>query len=253
LARAVKERGVLRRLLDPHAVALEGALEFVRSARSTLEQGDSFSVALAGGSTPRAMLRLLAEEPLRNEVEWARVLFIFGDERLVPPGHDDSNFRMAKDALFSKLDLREDQVHRIHGECDDPEVAAAEYEAVLRDSLGVDERGKRLGPDLFFLGMGEDGHTASLFPGTTALNETRRWVVANEVPELETTRITLTYPALTRARRVVFMACGTSKASRLVEVFDASAGGDVLPAARVSPRSGVLIWLVDEAAAADLN
>ena len=244
---------MIHRLHDPEAVAHEGALELIRGAQRASEDGRRFHVALAGGSTPRRMLERLSEDPLRDCVRWQNVFFFFGDERMVAPSDADSNYRMASEALFSKLDLRPDQVQRIHGEHADPDASARNYERTLREALSENAHSAGSGLDLVYLGMGEDGHTASLFPGTDALLESRRWVVANEVPQLGATRITLTFPALAHARRVVFMVCGTSKAARLAEVAAATMGEESLPAARVNPTSGELVWLVDEEAASALG
>ncbi|MBX6763290.1 MAG: 6-phosphogluconolactonase [Rubrobacteraceae bacterium] len=231
---------------DPHRLAGAAAEEFARRAREAVERTGSFTVALAGGSTPRETYRRLAEE-YATMVEWSRVHFFFGDERGVPPGSEDSNYRMASEALLSRVPAG--GVHRIRGERP-PEEAAALYEAELHRFFGVRRRPPKM--DLILLGLGDDGHTASLFPKTPALRERRRWVVANPVEKLSTTRITLTLPVINAARAVMFLVAGEGKAKALKMVLEENADPAEYPARLVRP-AGELIWMVDRAAASLLE
>ena len=192
-------------------------------------------VALAGGSTPRALYELLASDDYRDRTDWEEVEVFFGDERAVPPDHPDSNFGMANRALLSHVPLAEGAVHRMEGEADPLEGAAERYGMVLPDHL-----------DLVLLGMGPDGHTASLFPGQEALEERNRRVVATTGAD-GSPRLTLTYPAIDAARHVVFLVTGESKR----EALDAIRRGEELPAGRVRPTDGDVIWIVDRAAAGE--
>jgi len=226
--------GEVRVFADAPAVAAAAAEEWIQLARAP-----RFRVALAGGSTPAACYRLLGNVR-RTDVDWARVEIFFGDERCVPPDHADSNYGMARRTLLDLVPIPVTQLHRMRGE-DEPHAAARAYEDVMRAALGTDPL------DLVLLGMGADGHTASLFPGTAALDETEAWVVANRVPQMGVDRLTLTFPVLSAAKRVVVNVTGAEKAARLAEVLT---GGD-LPINRVRPAGGCL-WLIDEAAAVAL-
>ena len=225
-----------------HAAALAWAAAscFVSLAVEAQAARGRFVVALAGGSTPEAAYELLAGEAFFGGVDWSRVQVLFGDERAVPPDHVDSNYRMARETLLARVPIPGENVHRIQGERE-PAEAARRYQIELETVLG--ENGRF---DLIFLGMGSDGHTASLFPGTPALEERERLVVANPVRALERTRITLTLPAINAARQVVFLVSGASKAAALAAVL----AGEPLPAARVLPEDGQVTWLVDRDARA---
>lgn len=230
----------------PHKgeVARRGAEEFVTAAREAIERDGTFTVALAGGSTPVGMYRLLSDEPYRSQVEWQRVLFFWSDERCVPPDHPESNYGAAAEALVSHLGVPETNVHRMRGELA-PQVAADEYEEEVTSWVpGTPPRF-----DLILLGMGDDGHTASLFPGTVALDATVRLVVANVVPKLETTRLTFTAPLINAARRVMFLVTGENKAEALKAVLEGPRDTDTYPSQLVRPRDGLLTWLLDEPAA----
>ena len=204
-----------------------------------MEDSGRFAVALAGGSTPKSAYELLATG-YRDALEWGGVHFFFGDERAVPPEHEDSNYRMANAALLSRV--RAGSVHRMRGELPPPEAAAA-YEGELRGFFGG-------APvlDLVLLGLGEDGHTASLFPRTPALDAANRLVVENPVEKLGTTRITLTVAALNASRRVVFLVSGEGKAGALREILEGSADPRDYPAKLIRPTGGA-DWMVDRAAA----
>ena len=238
---------------DGEAVAQFAAREFVRRARAAIDACGAFKVALAGGATPRRAYELLAEPSLAQQVDWEATHIFFGDERPVPPDHADSNYRTALEALLGKVKIPEAQIHRMEGERSDLDTAATEYETTLSESfdLTVESGLPRL--DLVMLGMGEDGHTASLFPGTRALSETRAWVVANDVPQMETRRITMTFPVLNAARCVVFLVTGEEKAETLHAVLEGTHDPERLPAQLIAPGDGDLLWLVDRAAAARLT
>ena len=233
---------------DPEQVAREAAGLFVRLSIEAVSERGSFSVALSGGTTPRRVYELLASDDYLTQVTWANVHVFFGDERTVPPDHADSNYRMANEALLSLVALPAENVHRIDG-VGDAAANASQYESELREFFG-DAAWPRL--DLVMLGMGDDGHTASLFPGTTALAEERAWVVANWVEKFQTWRITLTAPAINAARRVLFLVTGAAKAERLREVLRGERDTARLPSQLIHPRDGTLEWFVDRAAAEKL-
>jgi 6-phosphogluconolactonase len=241
----------------PDAVSLARAAAeyFVALAVEAMAARGRFVVALSGGSTPRATYALLAAE-FATSVDWSHVYVFWGDERCVPPDHPDSNYRMACEVLLDQVPLSARNVHRIHGEIH-PEEAAADYERMLRLFFTQQPRGKETGSerpiprfDLVLLGMGEDGHTASLFPGTAVLHEGTRWVVAHYVGKLSAWRVTLTSVAINAAARVVFIVSGAGKAERLRQVLAGPYRPDILPAQLIRPDGGHLLWLVDAAAAA---
>ncbi len=228
---------------DKERLSEAAARRFVEEARRAIGENGSFAVALSGGSTPERTCELLATEH-RDDVDWEKVHFFFGDERSVPPDHEDSNYRMANGALLSHVPAG--SVHRMRGELPPAEAAAA-YEVELREFFG--------GPpafDLVMLGIGEDGHTASLFPNTPALDVTDRLVVENPVEKLGTTRITLTAPAINASRKAVFLVSGGGKAEALKEILEGDADPRDYPAKLIRP-AGDCAWMVDRAAAALLQ
>jgi 6-phosphogluconolactonase len=243
----------IRMAEDAAQTAREGADEFVRLARAVIHERGRFVVALAGGSTPRRMYQLLAEAPYRDRVEWPRVEFVWGDERSVPPDHEESNYRMAWEALLSRVPVEEGRLHRLRGEAADGEQTARQYQQEIAGVFGVPPDGDPPELDLILLGMGTDGHTASLFPHTAALGEPTRWVVSNDVPQLKTRRLTLTEVILNCARRVVFLVAGADKAGILAEVLEGPFKPNQLPSQRIHPASGPPLWIVDRAAAAQLQ
>ena len=226
------------------------AEQFVRLTTAATRERGRCAVALSGGSTPKAVYRLLATEPFRSQARWDQIHFFWGDERHVPPDHVDSNYRMAMDAMLSNVPVTASQIHRMHGDLADAERAAQEYEDEIREFFGRD----RLPVfDLIHLGLGTDGHTASLFPGTAALDARRRVCVANWVPRFESYRITLTLPVLDAARAVVFIVTGADKASIVRRVLQDGAAAAPLPAQLVQPTDGELCWMLDRAAAGALS
>jgi 6-phosphogluconolactonase len=233
-------------LSDESALAAAAADRFVSIVESTLRFRRVADVVLAGGSTPRAMNALLASSQLRSSVAWERVRFFFGDERTVPPDDAESNFNMTRETLFAPLGIPDDHIFRMRGE-DEPHAAAADYAAVLTRELGARPRF-----DLLYLGMGPDGHTASLFPGTIASVDDSKLVVANWVETFSTWRITLTPHVLNDAAHVVITTGGDAKADALHAVFDGPHQPDRYPVQLVAPEDGELHWIIDEAAAAKL-
>jgi len=231
---------------DPAAVAEATADRFVAAARRSIDANGTFFVALSGGSTPKQVYPLLLEPRRRDAVDWSRVEFFWSDERAVPPDHPDSNFGVAYQMLLAHLpDVRADGIHRMPAEAPEIDAAALSYESELRLAFGA--RGSQPPPfDLIWLGVGPDGHTASLFPGTLALEEAERWVVANWVPSEDAWRMTLTHPVLDAARRVLFVVTGADKADAVRAV---RAGGSGLPAESVSGRR--VHWIIDAAAAGE--
>jgi 6-phosphogluconolactonase len=212
-----------------------------------------FSIALAGGSTPKMLYALMAEHPtLRNSLPWDKMQVFFGDERHVGPGHADSNFQMATDAMLSKAPLQPQQIHRIKGEYGDTMQAAAEYEDEIRRQFAL-KAGEFPRFDLILLGMGNEGHTLSLFPGTKALHESQLVVTRNWVGKLYTERITLTAPAANAAANIIFMVTGSDKACALKAVLEGPHEPEQLPAQMIQPTNGSLFWLIDTAAGSMLS
>lgn len=227
-----------------HAVAKH----FVRVTTAAVRERGRCSVALAGGSTPKTIYRLLSDEPFRSHVIWDQIQFYWGDERHVPVDHPDSNYRMAAETLLSKVPIRARNIHRMHGEVRNADLAAREYEDDMRASFN--ESGAIPRFDLILLGLGGDGHTASLFPGTPAIAERQRWCVANWVNTLSAYRLTLTLPVLNAARVVLFTVSGAEKAAIVRDVLR---GTRDVPARLVQPADGEVWWMLDRAAASELG
>ena len=226
----------------PEELAEAAARAFVARAEGAINGRGRFAVALAGGSTPEATYGALSRD-YADKLDWGRVHVFFGDERTVPPEHEDSNYRMVHETLLSRVPVG--SVHRMRGELP-PTQAAAAYEEELREFFGASDGPPSL--DLILLGIGEDGHTASLFPETSALEIHDRWVVANPVLKLETTRLTLTVPVINCARSVNFLVAGEGKAEALKQILEGDADPQQYPAKLVRPIGGS-VWMVDRAAA----
>ena len=207
------------------------------AAHHAIAANGLFRLSLCGGGTPRPIYAALAEAS--PALDWSKIQITFGDERTVPPDHEQSNYRMAREALFDHIDIPDGNVFRMKGELE-PDEAASHYERELRQMASRFGEARYV-HDLLLLGVGGDGHTASLFPGTKALGETEHDVVANEVPQQKTTRLTFTYPLINAARHVCFMAKGASKIALIDEI---RAGGTDYPSARVHPENGELTWLL---------
>lgn len=222
---------------------------FIDIGRESIMMKGSLTIALAGGSTPRKLYSLLASERYRNDLDWNRASFFFGDERHVPTDSDESNYRMANETLLAPLGIASENIHRWQAELPDSAIVADLYETELRTNL---TSGK--GPiDLVLLGLGEDGHTASLFPHTAALSERKRLAVANWVDKLNAHRLTMTLPALNAARNVVFLVSGENKAGAVAQVIEGEFRPDEYPAQFVNPEDGKLFWLLDENAATSIT
>lgn len=218
----------------------------VRLATAAIAARGRFDWVLSGGSTPRQLYALLATPAYAARIDFRRVHFFWGDERCVPPDHADSNYRMAREALLDRIGAPEENVHRLEGELE-PSAAAERYARVLDAQVGRRDTAGAPIFDSILLGMGPDGHTASLFPGTPAVTEAARWVVANPVQALGVTRLTLTLPVLNAASHVLFLVVGADKAARLHDVLSGPPS-PARPAGLVRPRAGALEWLVDEPA-----
>jgi 6-phosphogluconolactonase len=241
-------RPEVRIVPDAEALYRAAARVFVRSVHQAVQASDRFTVALSGGSTPKGLYSLLATDPAsRAAVPWDKVHFFWGDERHVPPAHADNNYRMARETLLSKIPVASSQVHRIAGENPDAAQAACQYEQTLREMVQLSAaQVPRF--DLVLLGLGADAHTASLFPGTRALHEQRRFVVSNWIGKLDTDRITLTAPVLNNAACVIFLVSGEDKATPLNAVINGRYEPEQLPAQLIRPLNGTLQWIVDQAA-----
>ena len=229
-------------------IAEAAAQRFLETAKRAVEKNDRFIVVLAGGSTPRGLYRRLTESPYREKVPWRHTYFVFGDERCVPPDDENSNYRMVQETLLGPLEIPETRVLRMKGERV-PDDAARRYEVRLSDLfLNLPKRHF----DLTLLGIGKDGHTASLFPGTAALEEKERWVAANQVPQLDTWRLTLTLKALNSSRRVIFLAGGEEKAQVIAEAFGGVEHPLPHPCELVAPRQVRREVLIDYPAASKI-
>lgn len=235
---------------DAAKVAEAAATSFIKLAREAIAESGRFTVALAGGSTPKRAFELLASAPLRQQLDWAKVHVFFGDERTVPPDASESNYRMANEALLARVGLPAKNIHRMNG-VGDAVANARLYEDELRTFFNAAAWPRF---DLVLLGMGDDGHTASLFPGTKALGEQEAWVAANWVEKLGTYRLTLTLPAINHAAHILFLVTGENKAERLKEVLSGEqTSKERLPSQLIKPLEGSLEWFVDTAAATLLS
>ncbi len=235
---------------DPQALACLAAEHFVEQAEQAIAARGVARIAISGGSTPKATFQVLADpaQPWRARMNWSKLDLWWVDERCVPPGHPDSNYRMTREAMLDHVPLAPTQIHRIQGERE-PEAAAARYESELRNSFRLE--GAELPRfDVVQLGMGPDGHTASLFPHTQALSEFGRLAVANPVEAKDAWRVTLTSPVINRASQVFFLIAGADKAQILQEVFTGQRDPERLPSQLIKPAGGILTLLLDRAAAA---
>jgi 6-phosphogluconolactonase len=224
------------------------ATRIVEVGGAAIARAGRFTLVLAGGSTPRALYALLASERFAKRVDWSRVHFFWGDERCVPPDHAESNYRMARETLLDAVAPPPANVYRMRGE-EEPKKAAADYESLLHRFFDVPSDGAAPRFDLVLLGMGANGHTASLFPGTPPLHEKKRWVMANHVGNIGAWRLTLTPVVINAAANIIFLVAGAEKAARLQEVLHGNLDPDRLPAQLVHPAHGDLRWMVDAAAA----
>ena len=238
------------KLADPDTVAADAARRFVNIAAASVESHGSFSVALSGGSTPKRMYKLLASDEWRGKVPWENTHIFFGDERRVSHGDPQSNYFMAREALLDHVPVPADQIYPMDG-IGLIRATVRDYEAKLYRYF---KHGKREFPrfDLVLLGMGSDGHTASIFPGTRAVSDRSATVIVYEVPQLGVERITLTFSVINNARNILFLVTGESKADALASVMSENVHPSQFPAEAVVPVDGTVVWLVDEAAASKL-
>lgn len=236
--------GELRIFPDTAALARAAAMQFVELAAASIALNRRFSVALAGGQTPRQMYQLLASAEFSGQIDWKHVHLFWSDERCVAPDHPDSNYAMAWGSFIDDVPVSMDNVHRILGEVD-PLVAADTYEQELKDHF----KAPRPRFDLLLLGMGEDGHTASIFPGTSAASEAQRIAIATQHPKSNQWRVTLTFPAINAAANVTFLVAGAEKAGVLRVVNSGLVSPEEIPATGVDPNPGRLTWFCDQAAA----
>jgi 6-phosphogluconolactonase len=237
----------IRVLKSPQDLFEAAAAEFIAQADAAVRARGKFTVALSGGSTPKSLFTLLATKP---NVPWDKIYFFWGDERHVPPDDPESNYRMANQAMLSKVPVPSENIFRIHSEEKDPAQAALQYEQTLQQFFHL-ASGEFPRFDLIFLGLGPDGHAASLFPDSKALDERRRLVVSNWVEKFKNYRITFTYPVLDAAACVIFLASGPDKASIVREVLENSSAN--LPSQKIRPVNGRLLWLLDSGAASALS
>ena len=236
------------------------AEKFFEIADASIHSSGNFTVALSGGSTPKSLYQLLSSEEYKNKIDWSKVFFFFGDERNVLPDNSESNFLMAHENLFTPLKISDENIFRWQTEIKNAEITAAKYESAIRNFF-VDRKNSTDSAndadfprfDLILLGMGDDGHTASLFPFTEALNETKKITAANPVEKLGTTRLTLTFPIINNARNAIFLVKGADKAETLREVLMGEFQPDKFPAQTVKLTGGELFWLIDNQAAALLD
>lgn len=252
----------VRAYVDAEELAVKAARYFARLADQYVVGDGLFTVALSGGATPQAMFKLLAQEPYYSTVPWSEIYFFWADERCVPPDHADSNYRAAYELLLSKVPVKPENIYRFNGENEEPADAAEVYSLKLQRffSTGLAANRTITAPmaayprfDLVLLGLGADGHTASLFPNTVALKAQGKIAVANYVPQLEQRRLTLSAGSINNARNVTFLASGKEKAEALRQVVMGPSRPETLPAQMIKPASGTLLWLVDEAAASGLG
>jgi 6-phosphogluconolactonase len=238
---------------DADALAKAAAVDLLRLAQQSVAERGIFTLALAGGSTPRKLYGLLATDPDFQNFPWDKTHLFFGDERHVPPTHIDSNYLMVSGTLLASGRVPAAHVHRVRAELPDAKMAALDYEVDLHTFFTTAMQGNGFPCfDVILLGMGPDGHTASLFPGSMGLEEKERWVIANWVEKFKSTRITFTFPVLNAARAVLLLVAGADKADMLHEVLVTERDAAIYPVQRVQPVAGAKVWLLDRAAAARL-
>ena len=238
---------------DAEAMSKAAAETLVKHIEETLQTGNVYSIALSGGATPRRLYTLLADDAdLRKQIPWQRIHFFWGDERHVPPDHPDSNYRMADTALLSKVPVPKANIHRIPAENPDAAKAAADYEQEIRRFFNI-ESGQVPRFNCVLLGMGSDGHTASLFPGSPALRERKRLVMANWVEKFNSFRITLTLPVINNADLILLLVSGDQKAEIIKAVLTGDSEMIRFPVQHIQPYDGILTWILDQSAAGRLK
>ncbi len=223
-----------------------------RLSKDAIAQRGVCTIVLSGGSTPKSLYALMATAAWKDKFDWAHTAFFWGDERYVPPNHPDNNYAMVKRELLSKVTIPEKNIHRVMTETGTPEEVAAGYEKTVREVTFANKSGTQAKPpsfDIVLLGLGTNGHTASLFPHTTVLHETTRLVAACFVEEVKTHRITMTAPLLNNARNILFLVSGAEKAEVMNSVIYGPKQPDTLPAQLINPTNGSLVWMIDKPAA----
>jgi len=238
---------------DVQQWAQDTAAYLCSASQQAIQSHGRFLLALSGGSTPKTLYQTLASPEWNGRFDWPKIVFLFGDERCIPPDHPESNFRMAHATLFQPLNIQTDHIYRMKGEYESPMAAAQEYEDQLRTMTQC--AAPHLPTiDLVLLGLGEDGHTASLFPGTAALQERSRVVTVGQAPTGVRSRITLTLGVLNHAAVILFLVTGQGKAPMVRRILKPETEADrSLPAARIAPDSGRLVWMLDQSAGAQLT
>ena len=233
---------------DKNTLIQESAAYIAGIIQQSLKEQNRCTFVLAGGSTPKSLYETFASEKYKEAIEWNKVHLFWGDERCVPPDHHDSNYRMTKEALIDHINIPQENVHRIPAE-NEPDDAARDYEKTIKKFFGNTSQLPVF--DIILLGIGEDGHTASLFPGTQALEEKKRCVTGVYVPELDTYRITFTFPVINNGKNVIFLVSGSSKSTIMKKIYERT--DTTFPSARVSPANGSLVYLLDKAAGANVS
>lgn len=242
----------IRVFANAEELSQAAATEFVGRANDAVKARGIFTISLAGGSTPKSLYTLLSTQSWREQVPWNKVHFFWGDERHVPPDHPDSNYRMVEERLLSQVPVPPENVHRIKTENPDANQVADEYEQELRHFFKL--TGNELPRfDLVLLGMGPDGHTASIFPGTSVIHEQQRLVAAPWVEKFNSYRVTLTPPVLNNAAGVIFFVNGSEKAETLQAVLEGDYQPEHFPSQIIRPTNGTILWMVDRAAASRLQ
>ncbi|PRY11372.1 6-phosphogluconolactonase [Pontibacter ummariensis] len=234
---------------DKAQLSKEAAALFVKTAQEAVEKNGRFTVALTGGSSPVQLYSLLAQQPFVEQVPWKQTFIFWGDERWVPLTDNLSNARMATETFLSKVPVPPEQVYPMWSENVEPEAFAQQYEKLLQQHF--DQENPQF--DLILLGMGDDGHTASLFPGTEVLHEASRWVQAYFLAPQSMYRVTLTAPLINQAKKIVFLTFGQNKADALYEVLEGERNPEKYPSQLIQPKNGEVLWFVDESAASRLK
>ena len=237
---------------DLDAMSMRGANHVTEVIEHSVKERKKCTIALSGGNTPRKLYERLATEEFASRIPWESTHWFFGDERHVPPDHDDSNYKMASDSLFSNVPIPHGHIHRIMTERPNPPAIAANYELTLMKVFHLTP-GEFPVFDLIFLGVGANGHTASLFPHSEGLQVTNRMATANRIPETETWRITMTFPVINAAKNILFLVAGEDKAEALRQVLEGPSNPEAYPAQLVRQKRGFQLWLIEQSAAASLT
>ena len=235
---------------DSTELAAQLAVDFKNAVDQKAAAGESITVALSGGHTPKAFFEILAQPPYKDVISWENVLFFWGDERCVPPDNDESNYKMTNLALLSHISIPEQNIHRVLGE-NPPDDEVMRYAKVLQDNVAAGGNGFPQF-DWIFLGMGDDGHTASLFPGAANLQEKEKVCVVAEHPKTGQKRVSITFPVINNAKRVSFLVAGEAKEPVFKEILEKGNEPLPYPASMVDPEDGILEWYLDKAAAPEL-